>query len=59
MTMRRDYGMMSAGVFLLEGFAADDGDVVDHDGHDDVNQGEWWWIIIIADDHDGDADEGG
>ena len=26
--------------FLLEGFAADDGDVVDHDGHDDVNHGE-------------------
>ena len=27
--------------FLLKGFAADDGDVDDHDGHDDVNQGEW------------------
>ena len=50
--------MMPAGVFLLEGFAADGGVVDDYDGHDDVNHGEWWWIIIIADDHDGDADEG-
>ena len=41
--------MMSAGVFLLKGFAADDGDVDDHDGHDDVNHG---------DDNDDDADEG-
>ena len=45
--------------FLLEGFAADGGVVDDYDGHDDVNHGEWWWVIIIADDHDGDADEGG
>ena len=44
--------------FLLEGFAADGGVVDDYDGHDDVNHGEWWWIVIIADDHDGDADEG-
>ena len=36
--------------FLLEGFAADDGDAVDHDGHDDVDHG---------DDNDDDADEGG